>query len=303
MVSTKELLAQRLQQNTQQHKQAQDHGPEDRHLKQNLPLDEICLSPYQPRKVFNAKEIEELAQSIEEIGLLQPITVRRVEGEYQLIAGERRLRALRHLKRHHTEVIVLDVNDNDAALLALAENLKREDLTDFEIYLGLCSLSPELKKNKQKLAKSLGMIREDMYKYLSYEKLPQFILQHLERDPKLLSRTAATAIKKFLSDYAEQSEKAEQALKMGWSALIEGKVEQTKLATYVVKLLQPQAQSEKKHALNGYVKKIKFAGQSTGQIKMTEDELKVSLKVNTLSEQQLIELENLLVSFLEKKAE
>ncbi|MFX7033250.1 partitioning protein, partial [Acinetobacter baumannii] len=94
------------------------------------------------------------------------------------------------------------------ALLTLAENLKREDLTDYEIYVGLTSLDEKLKKNKQKLAKSLGMNREDMYKYLSFEKLPGELIEDLEKQPSLLARTAATAVKKFLSDHDENHEKA-----------------------------------------------------------------------------------------------
>ncbi|MCP5774929.1 partitioning protein, partial [Klebsiella pneumoniae] len=92
----------------------------------------------------------------------------------------------------------------EASLLTLAENLKRQDLTDYEIFIGLNSLDEKLKKNKQRLANSLGLNREDMYKYLAYEKLPQAILNDLDVEPGLLGRTAATAFKKFLSDHIEQ---------------------------------------------------------------------------------------------------
>ncbi|MFV3254993.1 partitioning protein, partial [Klebsiella pneumoniae] len=90
--------------------------------------------------------------------------------------------------------------------------LKRQDLTDYEIFIGLNSLDEKLKKNKQRLANSLGLNREDMYKYLSYEKLPKAMLNDLDLEPGLVGRTAATAFKKFLSDHIEQLSEAETAL-------------------------------------------------------------------------------------------
>ncbi|HFF5683190.1 TPA: ParB/RepB/Spo0J family partition protein, partial [Acinetobacter baumannii] len=173
MVSNKELLAKRLQQNTQKHQHAQkEHINDVKELRRNVQITDIQASPNQPRKLFNQQDIEDLAASIEEIGLLQPIAVRRINDKYELIAGERRLKAHQFLNKNTIEVIIIDASDEEVALLTLAENLKREDLTDYEIYVGLTSLDEELKKNKQKLAKSLGMNREDMYKYLSFEKLP-----------------------------------------------------------------------------------------------------------------------------------
>ena len=164
MVSTKELLAQRLQQNTQKHQQAQqEHVNDVKELRRNVQITDIQPSPNQPRKIFNPQDIEDLAASIEEIGLLQPIAVRRIQDKYELIAGERRLKAHQILNKNTIEVIVIDASDEEVALLTLAENLKREDLADYEIYVGLSSLDEKLKKNKQKLAKSLGMNREDMY--------------------------------------------------------------------------------------------------------------------------------------------
>ena len=92
MVSTKELLAQRLQQNTQKHQQAQkEHVNDVKELRRNVQITDIQPSPNQPRKIFNQQDIENLAISIEEIGLLQPITVRRIHDKYELVAGERRL--------------------------------------------------------------------------------------------------------------------------------------------------------------------------------------------------------------------
>ncbi|HFF5404218.1 TPA: ParB/RepB/Spo0J family partition protein, partial [Acinetobacter baumannii] len=237
MVSNKELLAKRLQQNTQKHQHAQkEHINDVKELRRNVQITDIQASPNQPRKLFNQQDIEDLAASIEEIGLLQPIAVRRINDKYELIAGERRLKAHQFLNKNTIEVIIIDASDEEVALLTLAENLKREDLTDYEIYVGLTSLDEELKKNKQKLAKSLGMNREDMYKYLSFEKLPGELIEDLEKQPSLLARTAATAVKKFLSDHEENHEYAKAALFEAWSKLLNKEVEQTKLASLAEKI-------------------------------------------------------------------
>ena len=294
MVSNKALLAKRLQENTLKHQEAQkEHVKELKELKRNIPIVDIQASPHQPRQFFAANELQELADSIAEIGLLQPISVRRVEKGYEIIAGERRLRAHQLLNKANIEAIVVDVNDEDAALLTLAENLKRQDLTDYEIYLGLHSLSPELKKNKQKLAKSLGMIREDMYKYLSYEKLPSYILQDLNQQPNVLSRTAATALKKFLTDHHNQAKEAERVLEQAWTKLLKKEIEQTKLALYAEKqLIQNQQSTVKK--IVPMVQQLKLDGKVAGDIKFDQESLKVSLKIKGLTQDHVQQLEHFL---------
>ncbi|OAL83117.1 ParB/RepB/Spo0J family partition protein [Acinetobacter terrae] len=299
MVSTKELLAQRLQQNTQKHQQAQkEHVNDVKELRRNVQITDIQPSPNQPRKIFNQQDIEDLAASIEEIGLLQPIAVRRVQDKYELIAGERRLKAHQVLNKSTIEVIVIDASDEDVALLTLAENLKREDLTDYEIYVGLSSLNEKLKKNKQKLAKSLGMNREDMYKYLSFEKLPKELIDDLEQQPTLLARTAATAVKKFLSDHEENSNHAKKALLEAWAKLLKKEVEQTKLALLAEKILK--SKETKEPIKTSIVHKIEYDGKVAGNIKFDHNTLKVSLKMSEFDDQNLQELESLLKKMLIK---
>ncbi|MGS0707866.1 ParB/RepB/Spo0J family partition protein [Acinetobacter sp. ANC 3781] len=297
MVSTKELLAQRLQQNTQKHQQAQkEHVNDVKELRRNVQITDIQPSPNQPRKFFNQQDIEDLAASIDEIGLLQPIAVRRVQDKYELIAGERRLKAHQVLNKNTIEVIVIDASDEEVALLTLAENLKREDLTDYEIYVGLSSLNEKLKKNKQKLAKSLGMNREDMYKYLSFEKLPQELIADLEQQPTLLARTAATAVKKFLSDYEANYNNAKKALLEAWAKLLKKEVEQTKLALLAERILK--STETKEPIKTSIVHKIEYDGKVAGNIKFDHNTLKVSLKMSEFNNYNLKELESLLKKML-----
>ncbi|MFK8986834.1 MULTISPECIES: ParB/RepB/Spo0J family partition protein [Acinetobacter] len=299
MVSNKELLAKRLQQNTQKHQHAQkEHINDVKELRRNVQITDIQASPNQPRKLFNQQDIEDLAASIEEIGLLQPIAVRRINDKYELIAGERRLKAHQFLNKNTIEVIIIDASDEEVALLTLAENLKREDLTDYEIYVGLTSLDEKLKKNKQKLAKSLGMNREDMYKYLSFEKLPGELIEDLEKQPSLLARTAATAVKKFLSDHEENHEYAKAALFEAWSKLLNKEVEQTKLASLAEKIFK--SRETKEVIQTSIVHKIEYGGKVAGNIKFDHNTLKVSLKIGQFDDQNLQELETFLKRMLKK---
>lgn len=94
--------------------------------------EEILASPFQPRRHFNEEQIRELADSIRERGLIQPLIVRKIDGKYELIAGERRLRAIRSLGLDEVRIVVKDATDLEVAELTLIENLQREDLTPLE---------------------------------------------------------------------------------------------------------------------------------------------------------------------------
>ena len=299
MASTKELLAQKLKLNTEKHQQAQkDNIKELKEFRRNVPIEDISRSPNQPRKIFEESELKELADSIEEVGLLQPITVRKLDNlKYELIAGERRLRAHQLLGKSVIEAIIVDANNEEASLLTLAENLKRQDLTDYEDFVGLSALDEKLKKNKQRLANSLGLNREDMYKYLAYEKLPQVILNDLELNPGLLGRTAATAFKKFLSDHIQELSAAEAALLQGWEKVKDKKLEQTKVTAYAEKLL---SQDPEKLTTTSVVRKIEYDGKIAGNIKLNQKQLKVSLNISHIDETSLSQLESLLKELIQK---
>jgi len=106
------------------------HDEENRVVLANT--EEILASPFQPRRHFNEEQIAELADSIRERGLVQPLIVRRVEGKLELIAGERRLRAIRSLGQTEVKVIISEASDQEVAELTLIENIQREDLTPLE---------------------------------------------------------------------------------------------------------------------------------------------------------------------------
>lgn len=97
-----------------------------------LKLDQIKVNPFQPRQTFKQSEIKELAQSISNFGLIQAITVRELADGYELIAGERRLRAAKYLEKKTIPAVIKDLSDQEMAEIALIENLQRKDLSFLE---------------------------------------------------------------------------------------------------------------------------------------------------------------------------
>ena len=141
-----------------------------------IKLDMIDLNPYQPRKAFNEEEMNELADSIEEKGIIQPITVCLKEDHYQLIAGERRYRASNklHLSTIPAYIIKVD-SDEDLMEIALVENIQREDLNPIDEALGYSLLINKYRVKQDIVAKKVGKKRSTITNSLRLLKLPQEI--------------------------------------------------------------------------------------------------------------------------------
>ena len=113
-------------------------------------------NPSQPRRVFAPEKLEELALSIRRHGILQPLSVRRVEGAYQLIAGERRLRAAQLAGLTDVPCIVMTMTDKESGMAALLENLQREDLDYIEQARGICTLMDQWNMSQEQAAAAIG---------------------------------------------------------------------------------------------------------------------------------------------------
>ncbi|MGG1597088.1 MULTISPECIES: nucleoid occlusion protein [Paenibacillus] len=122
----------------------------------NVPVHEIVPSPYQPRTIFDDERIEELCQTIKTHGVIQPIVVRMRNNMFELIAGERRLRAVRKLGLETIPAIIRDFNDSQAASIALIENLQREGLTAIEEAIAYQQLIDLHSLTQESLAQRLG---------------------------------------------------------------------------------------------------------------------------------------------------
>ena len=121
-----------------------------------LPIRSIRPNPAQPRKVFREDALTELSDSIRQHGILQPLSVRRVEGGYELIAGERRLRAAKMAGLTDIPCIVMQMDDRESGLTAMVENLQRQDLDFVEEALGISRLVTEYRMSQEQVARLLG---------------------------------------------------------------------------------------------------------------------------------------------------
>ena len=140
-----------------------------------LPVDCIEPSPYQARTAFDEPEIAALAVSILQNGLLQPISVRRVGlHKYQLVAGERRLRAAKLAGLEEVPCILIDVNMEDASLIALVENLQRRDLDFIEEALGISQLIRMFGMSQEEAARRIGKSQSAVANKLRLLKLPLY---------------------------------------------------------------------------------------------------------------------------------
>jgi ParB family chromosome partitioning protein len=140
---------------------------------QDILIDSIDGNPFQPRTSFDEQSMEELAASIRNLGIVQPLTVRESgDGRYQLIAGERRLRAARLAGLTHVPAYIRTADDQAMLELALVENIQREDLDAVEVAISFQRLIEECKLTQEQLSERVGKQRSTVTNYLRLLKLP-----------------------------------------------------------------------------------------------------------------------------------
>ncbi len=182
-------------------------------LMSSLDINLIRNNRFQPRKNYDESKLGELKASIKEKGVLQPILVRPVGNEYEVVAGERRLRASRELNLKKVPVIIKNITDREALVLALVENIQREELNPIEEAQGFKRLIEEFNFTQETVADSVGKDRTTVTNFLRLLKLPKEIQDFvasdklsvghartlLSLDEKMQKKTAADIIAKGLS--------------------------------------------------------------------------------------------------------
>jgi len=148
----------------------------------SIPIGKIGRNPFQPRREFNSEELGELQESLNSSGLLQPITVRRRPGRdgFELIAGERRLRAATKLGWKEIPAIIKEIDDRTILTLALVENLQRTDLNPIEEGEGYHRLSHEFSLTQQQIAETVGKDRTTIANMLRLLQLPESVRNLLQ---------------------------------------------------------------------------------------------------------------------------
>jgi ParB family chromosome partitioning protein len=141
-----------------------------------LELNAIEINPFQPRTNFNEESLQELASSIKELGVIQPITVRKLDfNKYQLISGERRLRASKMAGLSVIPSYIRIANDNESLIMALVENIQRHDLDPIEIALSYQRLIDEIQLTQEQMSDRVGKKRSTIANYLRLLKLDPII--------------------------------------------------------------------------------------------------------------------------------
>ena len=141
-----------------------------------IDIDSIEINPFQPRTNFNEDTLRELGSSIKELGVIQPITVRKLEfNKYQLISGERRMRASKLIGLQTIPAYIRLANDNESLVMALVENIQRHDLDPIEVALSYQRLIDEIQLTQEQMSENVGKKRSTITNYLRLLKLDPII--------------------------------------------------------------------------------------------------------------------------------
>lgn len=192
-----------------------DETQERKETLDQIPVTQVRANPLQPRADFDRKRLDQLKQSIEENGVIQPITVRVADGGYELVVGERRLRAVQELGYNQIPAYVISVHSDDQLLeLALVENIQREDLNPIELAMAYQRLQKEYKLTQELVAQKVGKDRATVSNFIRLLKLPAVIQESLKNEE--LSMGHARALMGF-SSRGDQMQLWRKIVKNGWS--------------------------------------------------------------------------------------
>ena len=193
------------------------NGPDSPDLSSvsEISLDKIVPNPYQPRSTFNEEALEELAASIHSLGIIQPLTLRRIDdNKYQIISGERRFRAAKAAGLSSVPAYVRKADDGAMLEMALVENIQRENLDPIETAIAYRRLIEECKLTQEAMADRVGKKRTTVTNYLRLLKLPPEVQKALKAG--LIDAGHAKALL-GVEERASQLELCEKAIVNGWS--------------------------------------------------------------------------------------
>ncbi len=179
-----------------------------------IPVNEIEPSPYQPRTIFDEERIDELCQTIRMHGVIQPVVVRRTERCYELVAGERRLRAVKKLGLDRIPAVIREMDDHQAAAASLIENLQREELTAIEEAHAYQRLMEVHQLTQEGLAQKLGKGQSTIANKLRLLQLPAEVQEALQK--RMITERHARALLPLKEGFL-QKQVLEEILAKGWN--------------------------------------------------------------------------------------
>ena len=210
-----------------------------------LPARSIKPNPQQPRRIFSQESLEELADSIRQHGILQPLSVRRIGTGYELIAGERRLRAGIRAGLGEIPCIVMTMDDRESGMAALVENLQRQELDYIEQARGICRVMDQWNMSQEQVAQLLGKSQSSVANKLRLLKHSEQVLQLL-REKNLTERHARALLK--LPTEAEKCMVIERIHSLSMSV---ARAEQ-----YIDSLLRQQEEKPKNADISAFLRNI-----------------------------------------------
>ena len=210
---------------------------------EELSIERIQVNPFQPRRIFQQDALQELAASVQEFGILQPLLVRRKGDMAELIAGERRLRAAKLAGLKQVPVLYKELTDQEMAEIAIIENLQREDLSFFEEADGFARLLHEFSFTQEALARRMGISQSALANKLRLLKLPQAVQQVISKE-QLTERHARVLLRL-----------KEEQLQLGALQKIVAQGLNVRQTDELIRtMLEPKQKSEKKAGITGIVR-------------------------------------------------
>lgn len=256
-----------------------------------IPVDDVSPSPYQPRIIMDEPSLKELAASIKAKGVVQPIIVRSLgDDKYEVIAGERRLRASRLAELAEVPAIVREVDDAEAMALAITENIQREDLNVIELARAYSILLSEFDLTQEELAQGVGKSRSAVANILRLLQLPQEIQEHV------LSGEISMGHARALLSLEHENQRVSVCKKV-----IESELSVRQTERLVQKLLN-QANLQKKTAARLpeiEALESRLRSKLATQVKIRQGKSKGKLEIEYYSEQDLDRLAKILEAGLE----
>ena len=274
----------------------------ENHTSIEIEIKKIEPNPWQPRTYFDPKAIENLADSIKETGLIQPIIIRSVPNRnteeinqnvptrntlYQIITGERRFRAHQLLGLERIKAVVLEVSDEEMSVMALAENISRTDLSDYEISKAIVNAENQF-PNRKEMAIAIGMGRTSFYRYLTFKTLPDVIIKDLELAPYLLGASCSEDISNYIKNGGDR---AREAIIEVWGRVVAGQLKQNDIIPAAESHLKGTIQRTDRDIRKLFIDKIQ-----AGSITRDANNLTVKIKSGHISEEK----ENILRDFVQK---
>ncbi len=215
----------------------------DTPAERRVPITEIRPNPRQPRRYFNESKIAELAESIRNQGILQPLLVRKVSTGYELILGERRFRAAHRAGLERVPVIVKEVSDAESLEMALVENIQREELTPIEEALAYRQLMQEFNLTQEQVAQRVGKSRPVVTNLLRVLNLPDEIKDEVDKGTISVGHARALLA---LNLTEQQLEMARHVMKHGLSV----RETETLVAQSNIQEIPPQSSSSKRQTIS-----------------------------------------------------